>query len=124
MKYYSDVTKKIYETEEELNKAEQGHKLELAKKEEVAQQKKERANEVQDAYKKAIEVRKKAQKEIEEAEKKYYELRDKFVQDYGSWHMTYTNKDGVDKYDFSTLTDLTKQYNRIFKDFWNDFFGW
>lgn len=124
MKYYSELTKKIYETEEELNKAEQEQKLELAKKEEVAQKKKERANEVQDAYKKAIEVRKKAQNEIEEAEKKYYALRDKFVEDYGSWHMTYTSKDGVDTYDFSTLTDLSKQYNRIFKDILNDFFNW
>lgn len=95
MKYYSEITKKVYDTKEALVKAEETKKAELAKEDALVQKRKERANEVRDAYQKAIEVRKKAQKEIEEAEKKYYALRDKFVEDYGSWHMTYTDKDGT-----------------------------
>ena len=75
MRYYSDTLKKLYETEEELKKAEQEfnekHALELKKKEERAS----RAKEVEDAY------------------KKYLELRAQFVKDYGSYHMTITDKD-------------------------------
>ena len=108
MKYYSEITKKVYDTEEALVKAEETKKAELAKVDELAQKKKERANEVRDAYQKVIEVRKKAQKEIEEIEKKYYALRDKFVEDYGSWHMTYTDKGDVynDNFWYSIIKDF------------------
>ncbi len=75
MRYYSDTLKKLYETEEELKKEEaafeEKHALELKKKE-------ERANRA---------------KEVEEAYKKYLDLRSKFVKDYGSYHMTITEND-------------------------------
>lgn len=75
MRYYSDTLKKLFETEEELKKAEvefeEKHALELKQKE-------ERANRA---------------KEVEEAYKKYLDLRSKFVKDYGSYHMTITEND-------------------------------
>ena len=75
MRYYSDTLKKLFETEEELKKAEvefeEKHALELKKKEERAHR----------------------AKEVEEAYKKYLDLRSKFVKDYGSYHMTITEND-------------------------------
>lgn len=75
MRYYSDTLKKLFETEDELKKAEvefeEKHALELKKKEERATR----------------------AKEVEEAYKKYLDLRAKFVKDYGSYHMTITDKD-------------------------------
>lgn len=75
MRYYSDTLKKLFETEEELKKAEveftEKHALELKKKEERVTR----------------------AKEVEEAYKKYLDLRAKFVKDYGSYHMTITDKD-------------------------------
>lgn len=51
MKFYSEVTKKLYETEEELNKAENAVKEAEAKKAEAAKNKKEEAKVVEDAFK-------------------------------------------------------------------------
>lgn len=75
MKYFSEVLKKSYDTEKECLDAEkqyeEAHAKEIALKEERAK----RAQEVQDAY------------------KKYLELRAKFIEDYKSYHMTLTEKD-------------------------------
>lgn len=82
MKYYSDKTKKLYESVERLNEAEGAydelHAAELKK----AEERKIRAEEVKEARLAAI-----------EAHKKYNELLNKFVKDYGSYHETYKDSD-------------------------------
>lgn len=93
MKFYSDVTKKLYETQAALVEAEA---LELKKKAEVEEKQKqrgERAKEVEAAY-----------KAILEAQTKYAELKNKFIEDYGSFHMTVTEKTPTGK--LSDLNDL------------------
>lgn len=84
MKYYSEKTMKVYDKVEELNTAEkeydEAHAAEIAKKKE----RKERAEEIDEARKQVI-----------EAQKHYDELIDKFVKDYGSYHTTYTKNDGT-----------------------------
>ena len=76
--YYSDVTKKYYESEDALIAAE----TEVIKAQKAAEEKnkvrKERAQEVENAYKNVV-----------EAQKKYLELRNKVVKDYGSYHTTF-----------------------------------
>lgn len=91
MKYYSDVTRKLYETAEELNKAEtavvkaeQERKAALEKKQaEQAKLKEQRAARAQEVTE-AIRVR-------DEAQKKVNELVNKFVKDYGSYHYTWSS---------------------------------
>ena len=91
MKYYSDVTKKLYETAEELNKAEtavvkaeQERKAALEKKQaEQAKLKEQRAARAQEVTE-AIRVR-------DEAQKKVNELVNNFVKDYGSYHYTWSS---------------------------------
>ena len=88
MKYYSEVLKKAYDTEKECIKAERDYEAKLAEaekqKKELADARKARAKEVEDAY-----------KVIVDAQKHYNELKSKFIKDYGSWHMTFsTNEDG------------------------------
>ena len=82
MKYYSDKTKKIYDTVEQLQAAEkkydEAHAAEIKK----AEERKKRAAEVSEA-----------RKELANAQKKYNDLLNKFVKDYGSYHETYTDKD-------------------------------
>lgn len=110
MKYYSDLLKKPFDTVEELEKAEKEKK-----EQEFAIQKKNeertlKAKEVEAAYKSYIETKKKAFKEIDDAYNNYIALRNKFVNDYGSFHMTYTNNDGEEKFTltdaFNSMTDL------------------
>lgn len=90
MKYYSDVTRKLYETAEELTKAEtavvkaeQERKAALEKKQaEQAKLKEQRAARAQEVTE-AIRVR-------DEAQKKVNELVNNFVKDYGSYHYTWS----------------------------------
>lgn len=86
MKYYSEQTKKLYDSQEELNNAEKAFEekkaVELKKKEERAT----RAKEVEDAY------------------DKYVELLDKFIKDYGYY---------VD-YKKTSRNDLAALFNALF----------
>ncbi|MBQ3420979.1 MAG: hypothetical protein IJH34_04800 [Romboutsia sp.] len=69
--FYSEILKKYFNDRAECEKAEkeyeEKHALELKAKE-------ERTNRA---------------KEVEEAYKKYVELRNAFIKDYHQWHMTY-----------------------------------
>ena len=84
MKYVSELTKKTYDSEEACLKAEKEFKEAKAKakaeKEKKDAERSSRAKEVEDAYKKAI-----------DANKAYRDLLNKFVKDYGSFHMTYSS---------------------------------
>ena len=81
MKFYSEKINKYYDTEKECLSAEKDYEeklaVEKAKKEELVATRKARAAEIEDAY-----------KAIFEARKHYNELMDKFIKDYGSFHMT------------------------------------
>ena len=85
MKIISEKTKKEYPTVEACLEDEAKFDAEQAKiaeeKRIKAEEKKARAKEVEDAYKAVV-----------DANKHYLELRNKFVKDYGSFHMTFTDK--------------------------------
>lgn len=85
MKIFSEFTNKEYETVEACLEAEKAYeaqqKLEKEKKEKLDIERKERATEIEKAY-----------EDIRKAEAHFLELRDKFIKDYGYFHMTYTNR--------------------------------
>ncbi len=82
MTIISEKTGKKYNTPEECLADEKKFDDELAakeaKKKELAEQRKTRAKEVEDAYKARI-----------KADKNYREKLNKFIDDYGSFHMTF-----------------------------------
>ena len=84
MKYFSEKTKKFYETSEDCVAAETAFDEEQARiaaeQKALAETRKERAKEVEDAYKMAVDY-----------DRKYLELRNAFVRDFGSFHMTISN---------------------------------
>ena len=88
MKILSEKTKKFYDTVEECVEAEAAWDAEQAKieaeKRVLAETRKDRAKEVEDAYRKA-----------REAEKEFIKLRNAFVKDYGSFHMTVRNTEAI-----------------------------
>ena len=99
MKFYSDITKKLYDTSEALKKDEEAFtNTEAEKKAEEAKKSAERAvraKEVEDAYKAEV-----------EAHAKYIKLSNQFVDDYGSFHMSYTTSTPeVEVYSPYTLFD-------------------
>ena len=95
MKYYSDKTKKIYDTVEQLQAAEKkyddAHAAEIKK----AEERKRRADEIAAA-----------RKDLQNAQKKYNELVNKFIKDYGSYHATYNGEDVSAMDVFYRLFDL------------------
>ena len=91
MKFYSEITKQVYNTPEEVEKAEIMVKQaeekerirkeqEAKKQEELTRQRKSRAAAVEEARKK-----------MAEAQAKYREELESFIKDYGSYHYTSTS---------------------------------
>lgn len=77
MKYFSEITKKVYDSTEELETAEKEVLDEQKAQEEKLAKRAERAKEVEAAYAKAAE-------EKEQAD----ELLNEFLKDYNSFHMS------------------------------------
>ena len=88
MKFYSEKTKKFYESAEACVDAEEKFDAEQAKlkekRAEEARIRKERAKEVEEAYLAA-----------EKAREHYIAVRNKFIEDHGSFHMTISKKDSM-----------------------------
>ena len=95
MKYYSEITKKLYGTPEALKEDET--KVTTAEAEKKAAEEKKKAERT--ARAKEVEAAFKAEME---AHNKYIELRNKFIKDYGSFHMSYTTPTPLVKGDYSS----------------------
>lgn len=88
MKYYSEITRKNYDTAEDCEKAEQEvQQLELKKKLEKERESSER--------KVAAEKVEAARKEMIKAQKAYKEELDSFISKYRSYHFTSTKLEDV-----------------------------
>lgn len=81
MKFYSEKTEQLYDSEAELKQAESQLEELQKKEEEKKQARAARAKEVEDAF-----------KAVNEAQKKANELLVAFTKDYGSFHMTYKDE--------------------------------
>ena len=126
VKYYSEKTKKFYDTVEDANKAEQEAiqaenrerilrerkaAEEKEKKEKEAAERKAMAAEVEAARKAMLEVQKSCKEQIDAAQKDYRNKLNAFVKKYGSYHWSSNSADDV-----PTLFDI---FNPFFKDFLN-----
>lgn len=93
MKFYSEKLNKMFDTAAEVVQAEEVHDKkvaeEKAKKEQLVNARKSRADEV----KKAFEDAKKAQEKANEAYKKANEVLSAFCKDYGAYHETFKEGD-------------------------------
>ena len=103
MKYFSDVTNKVYETVEQLNEAENTALAERKQKELDAQKKKEareaRAKEVDAAIKAAVEAQKIATDKL-----------NAFCKDYGVFHTSVENA--------NALLGNMNPFDNFFRTFW------
>lgn len=84
MKYYSDLTKKLYDSEQECAEAEATLLKKRQEEEEAtakkAQERKARAEAIDASYER-----------LAAAQKEYSQLVSEFVKDYGAYHKTYSN---------------------------------
>ena len=97
MKFYSEITKQFYDSADicalEEKSAKEKIEKQEAEKKALTEVKAARAKEVTEAY-----------KAVREAQKNYDKLRNKFVQDYGYFHMSFTDPD--EKTPFSFFEDI------------------
>lgn len=104
MKIFSEKTNKYYNTVDECLKAEKAFDDAIAKEEEkkkkLSETRKVRAKEVEDAYKARL-----------EADKVYKDKLNKFINDYGSFHMTINTE--VEDNPFSLL-DIFDNFANLF----------
>ena len=104
MKIYSEKTKEEYKTVEECLEAEKvwDEEQEAIKveREEKAKIKKDRAKEVEDAYK----AEQDAYEYYLEKRNDRIKAQNKFIEDYGYFHMTYSNKNALPA--FNTVNKL------------------
>lgn len=89
MKYFSEVTNKVYDTEDELKKAELEVSEEQKKKEVAKKERAAAAKDVEDAYKAVAEASRNAEKTLQ-----------KFCDKYGTFHKTFTGADADPFLDF------------------------
>lgn len=85
MKYYSEKLNALYNSQAELEEAE--YAVEKAQKE-----KEERESKLKAERKARADEIKAALEQVESASKEYYDLVQKFVRDYGSFHLTVDEK--------------------------------
>ena len=78
MKYFSEKTKKMYDDVDALQKAEKDYDKAHELEEKKTQEKRNRAKDIEKAY-----------EEARQACGKYYDLVNKFINDYGSYHISY-----------------------------------
>ena len=105
MKFLSEKLNKAFDTTKELYEAEKEFDKKQKEQKQLAEVKKTRAKEVEDAfndYQKTIE---RCYDEIKKKEEIYNNLKDKFAKDYGGYHMTYVNNDGKKIVTFSDVVD-------------------
>lgn len=98
MKFYSEVTKKLYDTPELVKEAEDKVKAAEERASKLKEMRAERAKEVTDAY------------------DHFVSLREAFLKDYGSFHMTYhrNSKDGDAKVETpASLSELVESIINI-----------
>lgn len=88
MQFYSEITKKLYDSAEECQKAEET--LVNAQKEKTERRKNKA---------KLVDEKRKA---YEAARKEYHQVLDDFCKEFGSYHFTYNSKD---ESDVATLLD-------------------
>ena len=110
MKYFSEKTKKFYDDVKACEAAEAAFDAEQARiaeeKKRLAEERKERAKEVEEAYKEMQALNKAAR----EGERRFIELRNKFVKDYGSFHMTVRNTEAMP----SMVREMNDLMNMLF----------
>lgn len=103
--YHSNLLNKNFDNYEDLVNAEEEFETKNAEKLRLTEEKKARAEEVQNAFLEYQQAQEKAFKEISEAEKKWVSLREKFAKDYNGYHMTYSNNNGKKIITFGDLFD-------------------
>lgn len=113
MKFYSEKLSRLYDSEEELHKAEKEAEDQESAKAALSKQKKERAEAIRKAFQKSQDVRSQAIQDIKKADSEYRQLVQAFIRDYGSYHMSYYNHNNHSRVYISTSDLLENLLDKL-----------
>ena len=117
--FKSEVTGKVYESEKECLEAEKAHNELVAKQSKEKEERKAKADEIKTAYESYLNLCTENKKNEQEAYNGYLKLINEFVDKYGSYHLTVTQKNDLKPVvDFD---DFNKTVRTFFDNFWNGF---
>ena len=115
MKYYSEKLRKFYDTPEDCQRAEfvakEKENLEKIQKEKALREEKERKEALAAERKADAEKVEAARKEMMKAQKAYKEELNKFIQTYGSFHMSWNSNDVESLEDLLSTFDVFNLFN-------------
>lgn len=117
--FKSEITGKVYDSEKECLEAEKAHNELIVKENKEKEDRKQLAEEIKKAYADYVTLREDHKKLETESYNKYLKLRNKFVDTYGSYHLTLTQKDDLKptiKVGTDAFRDLINSY--FDNDFW------
>ena len=116
--FKSEITGKVYESEQECLEAEKAHNELVAKQDAAKAERKAKADEIKTAYEDYLNLCTENKKAEREAYKKYNDLKNAFIDKYGSYHLTVSQKNDlkpVVNFDFDGLNKLVSSF---FDNFW------
>lgn len=116
--FKSEVTGKVYESEQECLDAEKEHTELVLKQNKMKEERKASADEIKKAYEDYLDLCKKNKADERDAYNKYLDLRNNFVDKYGSYHLTVTQKDDLKPVVDFGFNELDKLVNSFFDNFW------
>ena len=116
--FKSDVTGKVYDSEEECLKAEKEHNELVVKQNKEKEERKAFADEIKKTYEGYLNLCKKNKADERDAYNKYLDLRNRFVDKYGSYHLTVTQKGDLKPVVDFGFNELDKLVNSFFDNFW------
>ena len=116
--FKSEITGKLYDSEEECLNAEKEHNELVLKQNKEKEERKSFADEIKKAYEDYLALCKKNKESERESYNKYIDLRNKFVDKYGSYHLTVTQKDNLKPAINFGFNELDKLVNSFFDNFW------
>lgn len=116
--FKSEITGKVYDSEEECLNAEKEHNELVLKQNKEKEERKASADEIKKAYEDYLALCKKNKESERESYNKYIDLRNKFVDKYGSYHLTVTQKDNLKPVVDFGFNELDKLVNSFFDNFW------
>lgn len=116
--FKSEITGKVYESEKECLEAEKAHNELVAKQSKEKEERKSKADEIKTAYEDYLNLCTENKKKEQEAYKKFNDLKNEFIDKYGSYHLTVSQKNDlkpVVNFDFDGLNKLVSSF---FDNFW------
>lgn len=116
--FKSDVTGKVYETEQECLDAEKAHNELVLKQNKEKEERKEFADKIKKAYEDYLVCHNENEKKETELYNSYLNLRNDFIDKYGSYHLTVTQKDNLKSIVDFDSEKINKIINDIFNKFW------